>query len=179
MCVCVASNFVTRPVSIPIVPWDGCSSEKGQEEGAHFTAARATLNSTAALRHTQVEVPESTSVLNHQTLGPGDVKFTFPVYLACLWHSTTRLRSPFQQDAKLQQTWEKALWLFQSDDSDHHAPSLTGVKNLRQQSDAGPLRWSEADDNSVLSRPTVTFSSDWTEQNFASNYPLHGCNCWS
>lgn len=57
--------------------------------------------------NTQVEAPESTSVLNHQTSGPGDVKFTFSVYLACLWHSTTRLRSPFQQDAKLQQTWEK------------------------------------------------------------------------
>lgn len=67
---------------------------------------------------------------------------------------------------KLQQTWGgKALWLFQSDDSDRRAPSLAGEKNLRQQSDAGSLRRSEGDDNSVLSRPAVAFSSDWTEQN--------------
>lgn len=73
LCVCVVSNLVTRLVSIPIVPWDCCSSEEEQRrnyisppwESSYLTAKQGTP-------YTQEDVnpfhPQSTYVLNLQTV---------------------------------------------------------------------------------------------------------------
>lgn len=72
--VCVISNLVTRLVSIPIVPWDCCSSEEEWKrnyisllwESSYLTAKQGTP-------YTQEDVnpfhPQSTYVLSLQTVG--------------------------------------------------------------------------------------------------------------
>lgn len=154
---CVASNFVTRSVSIPITPWDGCSSEKGQEQGAHFTAARVILESQRHSLHLGEQASQHLSArpLNSR---PGSVKFTFSVYLACLRHSTTHRHSRFQQDVKLQQTSGKHS-------GRSRIPIAIVTRKHSQQSNSGPLHLSEAGDNAVVFHPAITLSSDWTDQN--------------
>lgn len=132
-------------------------------EGAHFTAARVVL---AARRHFVNSGRWASEHLcaKPPNSRPGDVKFTFSVYLGCLQHSTAHLHSPFQQDVKLEQTSEEhfghcRIMIATSRAITHWRESLS------QQSNSGPLRWSEAGDKSVGFHPTITFSSDWTDQN--------------